>query len=55
MGGTRSAAENASHREMETPDVRERERKLQLAMKKIVQHFPPGVSGHHAPSLVEEE
>jgi hypothetical protein len=55
VGGTRNAPENASHREMETQDVRGRERKLQLAMKKIVQLFPPGVNGHLAPSLVVEE
>ena len=55
MGGTRNAPENASHREMETPDVKGRERKLPLVMKKIVQLFPPGVNGHHALSLVVEE
>ena len=55
MGGTKCAQGNALHREMETPDVRERERKLQLATKKLVQPFPPGVSGHHAQSLVVEE
>ena len=55
MGGTRGAQENASHRDMGTPDVRGRERKLQLAMKKIVQPFHLGVNGHHVPSLVVEE
>ena len=55
MGGTRNAPENASHREMGTLDARGRERKLHLAMKKIVQLFPPGVNGHHAPNLVVEE
>ena len=55
VGGTRNARENASHREMGTTDVRGRERKLQLATKKFALPFPPGVNGHHAPSLVVEE